>query len=149
MIVVVQRVRSATVSVNERRMGSIGRGLAVLAAIERGDHSQELCWMARKLVGLRVFPDESGLRALDRDVRQINGEILLVSNFTVAADCAKGRRPSLDPAASPETAEPLFAEFVSQVQGQGIHVQTGEFGADMAVEIENDGPVTLILKTPR
>lgn len=149
VIAVVQRVSAATVRVDDQPISSIGHGLAVLAAIERGDGDAEARWMAAKLAALRVFSDEARQSPYDRDVRQVQGSILLVSNFTVAAACEKGRRPSLDGAAPPQEAQPMFNLLAALLGEEGAHVESGRFGAMMQVELLNEGPVTLIVRTPR
>lgn len=149
MIAVVQRVTRASVTVHGRVVGEIGHGLTVLASIERDDTEAQLRWMAEKLVGLRIFRSEDGTKHFERDVKQVGGSILLVSNFTVAAATRKGRRPSLDGAASPEAGRVLFDQFVGLMRSLDVPIATGEFGADMIVHIENDGPATFIVKTDR
>ncbi len=146
MIAVVQRVAAARVTVGEREIARIGAGLAVLAAVHADDTEADGVWTAAKLVGLRIF--RSGEKAFEADVRQAGGAILLVSNFTVAAQTRKGRRPSLDAAAGPEKARGLFEWFVAAVRreaGPAVAVETGEFGADMLVEMANDGPATFVV----
>jgi D-tyrosyl-tRNA(Tyr) deacylase len=147
MIAVVQRVTRACVTVNDRIVGEINDGLVVLASIERDDGEAQLTWMAEKLVNLRIFRSEDGSKHFERDVTQGGGSILLISNFTVAAATRKGRRPSLDGAASPEGGRVLFDQFVKEVRSLGVPVATGEFGAHMIVSIENDGPATFIVKS--
>jgi len=148
MIAIVQRVLEARVRVADRIVGEIGPGMAVLAAVHKTDTADDISWTAQKLAGLRIFRNAD--RHFDLDVRQINGSILLVSNFTVAAATRQGRRPSLDAAADPATGRKLFDDLVAAVKSQGVPVATGEFGADMRVEIVNDGPVTFIVdsRTP-
>lgn len=146
MIAVVQRVSVGTVEVGGAVVGAIGDGLTVLVAVQVGDAAEQVAWMAQKLVGLRVF--RSNGKHFDLDVREIGGGILLVSNFTVAADARKGRRPSLDGAAAPAVAEAVFAQLVEAVRATGVPVQTGVFGGDMRVSLVNDGPATFILATP-
>ena len=148
MIAVVQRVQQASAAVAGEVVGRIGRGLCILAAVERGDGEPQARWMARKLTALRIFPGTDPARAFDRDVREIGGAVLLVSNFTIAASCAKGRRPSLEPAAGPAEAEPVFQKLVDFVRAEDVSVQTGRFGADMQVTLVNDGPVTFTVRTP-
>ncbi|MDP9175529.1 MAG: D-aminoacyl-tRNA deacylase [Planctomycetota bacterium] len=143
MICVVQRVSSANVMVDTRVVGEIQRGIVVMAAVHRTDAPDDIAWMARKLASMRIFP--RGERNFDQDVAQINGSILLVSNFTVAADARKGRRPSLDAAADPVAGRAGFEQLVAAVRALGVHVQTGEFGADMKVTLTNDGPGTFLL----
>lgn len=143
MIAVVQRVLEAAVHVEGELVGSIGPGLLALVAVCEGDAAVDVEWMARKLVGLRLF--RAGDKHFDADVSQAGGAVLLVSNFTVAADTRRGRRPSFDPAADPHTAEPLFAALVHQVKSTGVPTATGRFRADMHVRLVNDGPVTVVL----
>ena len=116
-----------------------------MAAVVKGDIDKDLEWTAQKLAGLRIFRDVAGQKHFDRDVREIGGSILLVSNFTVAAATRQGRRPSLDGAAEPAIAEAMFKKFVDAVQRQNVPVQTGQFGADMKVSLTNDGPATFII----
>jgi D-tyrosyl-tRNA(Tyr) deacylase len=143
VIAVVQRVSAGSVKANGNTVGEIGRGLVVLAAVHADDTEKDGQWMAEKLAGLRIFPQ--GEKNFDLDVKQIGGGILLVSNFTVAADTRSGRRPSLSGAAGPERGRELFEKFVEAVRAQGVTVATGEFGADMSVEIANDGPSTFLV----
>lgn len=143
MIAVVQRVTAARVTVNGVVIGEIGHGLCVLTAIVRNDTEIDLRWIAAKLVALRIFPN--GEKAYDLSVADVNGGVLVVSNFTVAATTASGRRPGFDNAMSPAAAKPMFDRFVELVREARITVATGAFGADMNVAIENDGPLTLII----
>jgi D-aminoacyl-tRNA deacylase len=143
MIAVVQRVLSAKVLVADRTVGEIARGMAVLAAVHADDTIADIRWTAAKLASLRIFAE--GGKNFERDVKQIAGSILLVSNFTVAAETRSGRRPSLSNAAPPETARALFDQLVAAVIAENVPVATGEFGADMRVEIINDGPVTFLV----
>jgi D-tyrosyl-tRNA(Tyr) deacylase len=145
MIAVVQRVIEARVVVEGRTVGEIGQGLLVLAAVERGDTAADVEWTANKLAGLRNF--RNGEKHFDLDVKQIGGAMLLVSNFTVAGETKKGRRPSLEGAASPEEGRVMFEAFVEAVKRLGVPVATGEFGADMKVSLTNDGPVTFLVKS--
>lgn len=148
MIAIVQRVTQASVIVAGETVGQIGVGLAVLAAVERNDSAADIEWTAAKLASLRIFPNDDGTKNFDRDVREVGGQILLVSNFTVAAATQKGRRPSLDNAADPAKGRELFDALVSAVRAAGVSVATGRFGADMSVQIANDGPVTMIVQSP-
>mgnify|MGYP000854514305 CR=1 FL=1 len=142
MRVVVQRVASASVAVDGRITGEIGRGLLVLAGFEPDDGEADLDWMAGKLVRLRLFPDEAGV--MNRSVAEVGGEILAVSQFTLYASVRKGNRPSWSRAARGEVSGPLFERFVGKLSVQlGRPVPTGVFGADMQVALVNDGPVTL------
>ena len=144
MIAVVQRVSEARVVVDGATVGEIAHGLLVLAAIQHDDTDADLEWMARKLVGLRIF--RSGEKHFDQDVQQIAGGLLLVSNFTVAAETTNGRRPSLNLAAAPDVADGMFEKFVALVRAAApVKVETGRFGASMQVSLTNDGPATFIL----
>ena len=148
MIAVVQRVIEARVVVEEKVVGEIGNGLLVLAAVETGDTEEQLKWMAGKLIGLRIFRNpQSPEKHFDLDVQQVGGSILLVSNFTVAAETRKGRRPSLGGALSPDAAAAMFERFVQFVRATGVKVETGTFGASMKVSLVNDGPATFIVDT--
>jgi D-tyrosyl-tRNA(Tyr) deacylase len=143
MRVVVQRVSRAVVRVGGDTIGSIGSGLLVLAAFSATDREEELTWMARKLTGLRVFPDDE--RRMNRSIREAAGSFLVVSQFTLYGDASRGMRPSFTGAAAPGRAEGLYDRFLEALRGQGVPVETGSFGAMMEVELINDGPVTLIL----
>ncbi|MER3434276.1 MAG: D-tyrosyl-tRNA(Tyr) deacylase [Leptolyngbya sp. ERB_1_1] len=143
MRVVLQRVLSSQVVVDGEVIGKIDRGLNLLVGIAETDTETELNWMARKCLELRVFSTEG---RFDQSVQDINGEILVVSQFTLYGDCRKGRRPSFDQAAPPDRAEHLYHRFVEKLRESGLKVETGKFGAMMRVSIENDGPVTLILE---
>jgi D-tyrosyl-tRNA(Tyr) deacylase len=143
MRIVLQRVASATVTLDGHEIGSIGLGLALLVGFTAGDGTEQVEWMAEKIVGLRVFGDEHG--KMNRDIRDVGGAVLVVSQFTVYGDTRKGRRPSFVHAAQPELAEPLYESFVAAIRQRGIEVATGRFGAVMEVSLVNDGPVTLVL----
>ncbi len=143
MRIVAQRVSRATVRVDGETVGSIGAGLLVLVAFSGADGDAELAWMARKLTGLRVFPDEE--RRMNRSVREAGGSLLVVSQFTLYGDTSRGMRPSFTEAASPETAEGLYDLFLDALRAEGVPVESGRFAAMMDVELVNDGPVTLIL----
>jgi D-tyrosyl-tRNA(Tyr) deacylase len=145
MRVILQRVTSSQVVVAGEVIGKIDRGLNLLVGIAETDTEAELDWMVRKCLDLRVFPDVEKGR-FDRSIQEINGEILVVSQFTLYGDCRKGRRPSFDQAASPSRAEQMYEKFVEKLRESGLKVETGKFGAMMQVSIENDGPVTLILE---
>jgi D-tyrosyl-tRNA(Tyr) deacylase len=147
MICVVQRVLEAKVVVDGQTVGEVGPGMVVLASIERDDTWSETTWMAEKLASLRIFRSGDGQKHFDRDIRQIGGSMLLISNFTVAADTRKGRRPSLDRAADPVLGEKLFSQFVDAVMSLDIPTAGGRFGADMKVHLINDGPATFIVRT--
>jgi D-aminoacyl-tRNA deacylase len=144
MRVVLQRVARASVSIDGRAAGAIGRGFCLLVGLTHGDTDATVDWMAEKVAGLRLFPDAEGKMNLGLD--EVGGAVLVISQFTLYGDAAKGRRPSFIAAARPETAIPLYQRFVGALRGRGLEVATGEFGADMQVEIHNDGPVTLILE---
>jgi D-tyrosyl-tRNA(Tyr) deacylase len=148
MKVVVQRALRAAVTLKElgeRR--EIGPGLMVLIGVSHGDTAADAEYLAEKLVRLRIFEDENG--KMNRALSEIEGgAMLIVSQFTLYGDARKGRRPSFTDAAPPEVAIPLYERFIAAVRSRGVVVQTGEFGADMLVEIANDGPVTLILDSP-
>jgi len=143
MRVVLQRVSRASVTSNGRIVGEIGRGFCLLVGFTRGDTTAQVDWMAEKVVGLRLFTDAQG--KMNLGLEEVGGAVLVVSQFTLYADSAKGRRPSFIDAARPETAIPLYERFVNVLRERGLTVASGEFGADMQVEIHNDGPVTLIL----
>ncbi len=146
MIAVIQRVSQASVSIAGGTVGQIGRGLLVLAAVEKGDSPAQAQRLAQRLLSYRVFPDEDD--KMNLSVTDIGGELLLVSQFTLAADTRKGTRPSFTPAAEPETGRRLFNVLVGEIRQQYPHIQTGRFGANMQVSLVNEGPVTFILKAP-
>ncbi len=142
MRAVIQRVARARVSVAGRVTGSIDRGLLVLAGVAPDDLAADRAWIAAKIVGLRIFDDDAG--AMNRSVREVEGSILAVSQFTLFASTRKGNRPSWSAAAPPEIAAPAFEDFVARLSTElGRGVATGVFGAHMAVELVNDGPVTI------
>lgn len=143
---VVQRVSSASVTVDGRTVGRIGRGLLVLAGAEVGDGEDQVAAAAAKLSRLRLFDDQQ--ERMNLDVRQAGGSVLLVSQFTLAASTRKGRRPSFDRAARPEVAEPLLAGLRRRLEEAGLTVEEGRFGARMRVDLTNDGPVTFVLEFP-
>ena len=143
MIAVVQRVSEAKVEVAGEIVGQIGEGMLVLLAVEREDTAEQVKWMASKLATLRIF--RNGDKYFDADVSQIGGSVLLVSNFTVAAETRQGRRPSLSGAADPEKGKELFDEVVAAVRALGVRTETGQFRASMLVSLTNDGPVTFIV----
>ena len=146
MRVVVQRVARAAVEVEGETVGEIGAGLLVLVGFRPGDGATALDWMAKKLLGLRVFEDDQG--KMNLSVTEIGGEVLLVPQFTVYADCRQGRRPSFSGALGPEEATALFDRFCGVVAEAGLGPQRGEFGAHMKVSLVNDGPVTLVVDSP-
>jgi D-tyrosyl-tRNA(Tyr) deacylase len=144
MRVVLQRVSRAAVTVDGQTVGAIGRGLLALVGIEPADDGRVVALMAEKIRHLRIFGDASG--KMNRDVAAAGGAVLVVSQFTLAADASKGRRPSFSGAARSEIAEPLVAELCAALSGLGLEVACGVFGAPMEVELVNDGPVTLLLE---
>jgi D-aminoacyl-tRNA deacylase len=145
MRAVLQRVRRASVAVASEVVGQIEQGLLILLGVHRTDSEEQARWLADKVAGLRVFEDAGG--KMNIGIQDVKGGILVVSQFTLYGNCEKGRRPSFVEAAAPETAEPLYLQFVNNLRAFGIPVATGNFGADMQVELVNDGPVTLILET--
>jgi D-tyrosyl-tRNA(Tyr) deacylase len=143
--VVLQRVSRASVTIDGRVRGEIGRGYVLLVGLARTDEEATLRWMADKVLGLRVFPDEEG--KMNRGLDDVRGDLLVVSQFTLYGDVRKGRRPSFVDAAHPDLAIPLYRRFVQLLEeGASGKVETGEFGAMMDVELVNEGPVTLILE---
>jgi D-tyrosyl-tRNA(Tyr) deacylase len=146
MRAVVQRVSSASVTINGVVTSSIGTGLLVLLAVEEADCAEDIEWLTGKLVRLRIFNDEQGL--MNRSVQEIGGEILVVSQFTLFASTKKGNRPSFIRSAKPEIAIPLYEQFIARLAAElGKPVHTGQFGADMKVALVNDGPVTVVFDT--
>ena len=147
MKTIIQRVNHSSVVVSGDIVGKIGPGLCVLVGAEPNDTSKDVEWMANKLVNLRIFEDENG--KMNKSLLDINGDALLVSQFTLLADCSTGRRPSFTGAGDPKKAEAIFDALVDKVSSLGVCVQTGVFGADMTVQIENNGPATFILESPK
>jgi D-tyrosyl-tRNA(Tyr) deacylase len=143
MRAVIQRVTSAEVRVDGRVTGKIGKGLLVFLGIGKGDGENDLTFLASKIPELRIFEDESG--KFNLSLKEIDGGMLIVSQFTLYADCRKGRRPSFTDAEDPTPARNLYEQFIVKLKGQGIPVQTGEFQAKMEVHLINDGPVTILL----
>ena len=144
MRVVLQRVTEASVTIDGREVGRIGKGYCLLVGFTNGDTSDDVKWMAAKVSGLRLFADQDG--KMNLALADVGGAVLVVSQFTLYGDVRKGRRPSFIAAARPETAIPLYQEFLGALRGLGLTVAGGEFGAMMTVEIHNDGPVTLLLE---
>ena len=143
MRVVLQRVSRASVTIDGRVTGVVGRGFCLLVGFAHADTVEQVDWMAEKVAGLRLFADEG---KMNLGLAEVGGGVLVISQFTLYGDAAKGRRPSFVDAARPETAIPLYERFVAALRARGFETATGEFGADMQVEIHNDGPVTLILE---
>lgn len=146
MIAVIQRVREAGVAIEGKKSASIGAGLLVLVGIEEADNAEDIEWLSAKIVNLRIFNDAEGVMNLS--VKDVAGEIIAVSQFTLHASTRKGNRPSYILAAKPEIAIPLYEQFVEKLQQElGKPIQTGVFGADMQVSLTNDGPVTILINT--
>ena len=143
MKIVVQRVSQASVKVGREIVGEISQGLLLLVGIEENDEKEDTEWLSKKILDLRIFSDEEG--KMNRSVKDINGEILCVSQFTLIADYKKGNRPSFIKAAKPEKAVPLFGYFKGLIKSSGLKTESGVFGADMKVSLLNDGPVTIVM----
>jgi D-tyrosyl-tRNA(Tyr) deacylase len=148
MRVVLQRVLQASVSINDKIKSKINNGLLVFLSIEDADNQEDIKWLSNKIVHLRIFDDKKGIMNLS--VKEINGEILLISQFTLHADTKKGNRPSYNKSTKPETAIPVYEKFIKQLEIDfGKQIQTGEFGATMKISLINDGPVTIIIDTKK
>ncbi|MFH0780557.1 MAG: D-aminoacyl-tRNA deacylase [Pseudomonadota bacterium] len=147
MRAVVQRVSRAGIDIGGATTATIGRGLVILLGIRSRDGDADLRWMADKIIHLRIFPDEEG--KMNTSLADMGGEMLIISQFTLYGDCRKGRRPGFSAAAPPEIAEPLYHQFIKEVELRGIRVATGTFRADMAVDLVNDGPVTILLDSEK
>ena len=145
MRTVIQRVKYASVKVNGETVGQIDQGFMVLVGIKNTDTKEDVEKVAEKLSGLRIFEDENG--KMNRSLADVGGDILSISQFTLYANCRKGRRPGFEDAAKPEISEPLYEYFNTYLRNKGIRVETGIFGADMKVELLNDGPVTILLES--
>lgn len=145
MRAVIQRVKSSSVTVGNKVVGEIGNGLLVLLGVAKGDKTDDANYIADKIVNLRIFEDEN--HKMNRSIRDTDGEILVVSQFTLLGDCKKGRRPSFIQAADPDLADRLYRQFVERIRLKGIAVQTGRFRAMMDVRLVNHGPVTLIIES--
>ena len=144
MKAVLQRVKHASVSIDGKIYSQIKEGLLVLYGVEKGDTRDKMEWIAKKIPNLRIFEDEND--KMNLSVCDINGEILVVSQFTLAADCKKGTRPGFDKAELPQEAEKMYEEFITEIKKSGISVKTGKFGAMMDILLCNNGPVTIILE---
>ena len=148
MRAVLQRVTSASVSIDNKTVGKIGRGILALVSVGQDDSPNDALYIAEKIAGLRIFKDSAD--KMNRSVCDVGGEVLIISQFTLHGDCRRGRRPSFIAAAPPESAIPLYEQVVTHLRDKvGLHVETGEFGADMQVSLLNDGPVTLLLDSSR
>lgn len=145
MRAVVQKVSSSKVRVDEEVIGQINQGLMVLLGVTHDDTSKDVDYMVDKVTNLRIFEDTEG--KMNLSLKDVDGEVLAVSQFTLYGDARRGRRPSFSDAARPEVANPLYEEFVEKVKSQGINVGTGKFGAHMMVDLTNDGPVTILLES--
>lgn len=146
MRVVIQRTTKASVTIENDVRGEIEKGLVILLGIEGDDTYEDIIWLVRKIVNLRIFDDEEGV--MNRSVLDIGGDILLISQFTLHATTKKGNRPSYSRAAHPDFAVPLYEKFIKQLEvGMGKPIATGEFGAYMQVDLNNDGPVTILIDT--
>lgn len=145
MRLLIQRVAKGSVSIDGETVGKTGPGLVVLVGVTHSDTAADAEYLANKCVNLRIFTDENG--KMNRSLLETGGTMLAISQFTLYGDCVKGRRPGFDLAARPEMAEVLYETFVKLVRETGVHVETGRFGADMMVEIHNDGPVTFLLES--
>lgn len=146
MRAVIQRVSNANVVIGGNVKGAVGEGLLVLLAVEDADTAEDIEWLSGKVVRLRIFNDENGL--MNRSVQEVQGGILLISQFTLFASTKKGNRPSYSRSARPETAIPIYEQFIQRLTFDfGKPIETGEFGADMRVALTNDGPVTIVMDT--
>ena len=144
MRLLIQRVKRASVTINGKDKRGINQGMCVFIGVTHGDNEAKADWLAEKMIGLRIFEDSDG--KINLSLKDIGGEVLLVSQFSLYASCAKGRRPGFSDAAKPDEAERLYDYFVARVKSMGLaDVKCGEFGADMEVEIINDGPLTFIV----
>ncbi|SHJ87450.1 D-aminoacyl-tRNA deacylase [Tepidibacter formicigenes] len=147
MRAVVQRVLSSSVTVDENVVGNVQKGLMVLLGVTHDDDIKDVEYMVEKIVNLRIFEDEND--KMNLSLLDIKGELLVVSQFTLYGDCRKGRRPNFTEAAKPDKAIPLYEEFINKAKEHGIKVEKGQFGAHMAVDIVNDGPVTILLDSKK
>ena len=147
MRVLIQRIRKASVTVSGETVGAAGRGILIFLGVTHGDTRADADWLAKKAAGLRIFEDEAG--KMNRSLLDVGGGALVVSQFTLYADCRKGRRPGFDLAGDPAAANELYEYFAERLKAEGVvRVETGRFGADMLVSLENDGPATFLLSHP-
>ena len=144
MKALIQRVKRASVTINSELYSEIGYGMLVFLGVEKGDTEENAKKLSEKLINLRIFEDEN--EKMNKSINDINGEMLIVSQFTLCGDCKKGTRPSFDKSAPPDIAENLYEQFIAYTKGLNIPVQTGKFGAMMDVELINDGPVTFLVE---
>lgn len=144
MKAVIQRVSSASVSVDNKIVGAISIGMMVLIGVEKGDTDEKAIWLADKMVNLRIFSDQNG--KMNKGLREVNGSLLVISQFTLAGNCTKGKRPSFDTAATVDEGKRLYDYFVNHLRSLDVPVETGIFQSDMKVALVNDGPVTFILE---
>ena len=144
MKVLIQRVKKASVTIENNLYSHINNGILAFVGIEKNDNSDYVKYLARKIVNLRIFADENN--KMNKSLLDINGEMLIVSQFTLCGDCKKGTRPSFDNSAAPEIAKQLYEDFIKEVKNYGIKTQTGQFAAMMDIELINDGPVTFMLE---
>ena len=147
MRAVVQRVKSANVKIEDNIIGSIEQGILLLLGVEESDEEKDLDYMCEKVPNLRIFEDENG--KMNKSLLDVEGSILVISQFTLLGDARKGRRPSFILAAQPDKAIPMYEKYIANMKGKGIYIQAGEFGADMKVELINDGPVTILLDSKK
>ena len=144
MKLVIQRAKNASVSVNNEIVGKIDLGFVVLLGVKNGDTKTEADYLVKKLINLRVFSDEND--KMNLSIKDVNGKLLIISQFTLYADCSRGNRPGFEDAAKPDVAKPLYEYFCEECQKNGVEVQKGIFGADMKVQLMNDGPVTIVIE---
>lgn len=145
MRAVIQKVKHSSVTIDGDVVGKIGKGFMILLGVTHEDGDKEVKWLAKKIKDLRIFEDENG--KMNLSLEDVKGEVLIISQFTLYGDCIKGRRPGFTQAARPELANKLYEDFINEFSSFGIHTEHGIFGADMKVELLNDGPVTMIIDT--